>query len=470
MSIRGKIIGYYTITLVIVIVFFMILSTFTIRAYLYDEVKSDLYEEARLTSMFLKDSIESLSDKDINIVDVLIETRQKATTYKLDSVMGYVIYSRLNKEVVSSSKYIPKLAFPYITNSINNENKEISFTVDDEQYFGVLYLVTNDEFEEKFPILARRSKMSFYLLVYVSNNSVNLLVREIVKKQLFIMIMAIVIMLIVGVFIANSITKPLRKLGKQASKIAKREYEPIIGLPKKHEIGQLVSSINKMIDELKQYDESQKRFLQNASHELKTPLMSIKGYAEGMIDGVVNVSKENLTIIIEESERLKKIVEGISLLSRIETKNDYFSFKKMYINDVVINAIDKAKGIATNKNKQLIFSSHTEAICLIDDNQFVQALINIYGNCLRYATREINTIITEENKQVIITIYDDGPGFNENDIPHVFERFYKGLGGQNGIGLAITQSIIISHQGTIRVSNNKEGGAKYIITLPIVYN
>ncbi len=470
MSIRGKIIGFYTIILTVVIVFFMILSTFTIRAYLFEEVKNDLYEEARLTSMFLQDSVQSLSDKDINIVDILIETRQRASTYKLDSVMGYVIYNRNTQIITSASKSIPKLSFPYIAESIASENREVSFIIDNEQYVGVLYFVTSDKFEENFPILSKRSNVSFYLLVYVSNDSVNLLVKEIVKKQLFIMILAIILMLFIGIIIANSITKPLRKLGKQTRRIAKRDYKPITGLPKKHEIGQLVGSINKMIEELKQYDESQGRFLQNASHELKTPLMSIKGYAEGMIDGVVKVNEENLTIIVEESERLKKIVEGISLLSRIETKNDYFSFEKMYIKEVVINAIDKAKGIATKNKKQLIFTSNSSAICLIDDNQFIKALINIYGNCIRYATREIHTTIIEENNQVVITIYDDGPGFNVNDIPHVFERFYKGLGGENGIGLAITRSIILSHQGTIRALNNKEGGAKYIVTLPIVNN
>lgn len=470
MSIRGKIIGYYTIILTVVIVFFMLLSTFTIRAYLFEEVRNDLYEEARLTSMFLHESVESLSDKDINIVDILIETRQMASTYKLDSVMGYVIYNRNTQIITSASKSIPKLSFPYISDSIISENREVSFTIDNEQYLGVLYFVSNDKFEENFPILSKRSNVSFHLLVYVSNDSVNLLVREIVKKQLYIMILAIILISFVGIIIANSITKPLRKLGKQTSRIAKRDYKPITGLTNKHEIGQLVDSINKMINELKINDESQVRFLQNASHELKTPLMSIRGYAEGMIDGVVKVNEENLTIIVEESERLKKIVEGISLLSRIETKNNYFSFEKMYIKDVVINAIDKVNGIAAKNKKQLIFTSDLSVICLIDDNQFIKALINIYGNCIRYAKSEIHTTIIEENNQVVITIYDDGPGFNENDIPHVFERFYKGLGGENGIGLAITRSIILSHQGTIRALNNKEGGAKYIVTLPIVNN
>lgn len=465
MSIRNKIIGYYFFTLVIVFFLFIISSRYIISNYLYSEIKEDLYREARVTTLLLIDEYKSNNEIDDSILEAFIETRNIIRNMKFESMMSFFYYSNKNESVIRNDNRMEANVIKDIENYIINNDRNIEIEIEGVKYFGIIHGIKNDISSQTDRVYNRDKQV--YVLIYVKASQVKVLTNEIMKKQLVFILIALIIVLFIGTLIANSITRPLRRLNKQTKEITKRNYEKLLVIKGKGEIRQLSTSINKMAKELDDYEQEQNRFLQNSSHELKTPLMSIKGYAEGMIDGLVEKNESNLQIIIEESDRLRKIVEGISFLSRLESKHDYFKFEEKNILDVIEKANSKITGLALSNNIKLINDIKYNANIFMDEDKFIQAMINIYSNCVRYAKSTIVTSIIRSKSNILISITDDGKGFNEMDLAHVFERFYKGDDGDNGLGLAITNTIIKKHNGVIVASNSIDKGAKYTITIPI---
>jgi signal transduction histidine kinase len=270
-----------------------------------------------------------------------------------------------------------------------------------------------------------------------------------------------------GIFMARSIAKPIVKLKKRAELLSNRDFDSKVEINTGDELEELANTMNKMAEVLKQYDIGQKKFIQNASHELKTPLMSIQGYAEGIKDGVFNDNLQALDIIVEESTRLKRIVEEVIFLSKLETIEGFYKFKATRMNELIEKSIDKINSIAL-KNSITIDTRLGKNISLdIDEDKFIQALINVFGNCLRYAKSKVTVAAQIKDKTFEIVVSDDGDGFGENDLKNIFERFYKGSKGDTGLGMAITKVIIEKHQGTILAVNAAEGGAQFLITIPL---
>ncbi|MCL6479717.1 MAG: HAMP domain-containing histidine kinase [Peptococcaceae bacterium] len=211
-----------------------------------------------------------------------------------------------------------------------------------------------------------------------------------------------------------------------------------------------------------------KTLLQNASHELKTSLMSIQSYAEGIKHNVVD-SITAVNIIIDETRRMTCLVEDLLCLSRLDKIDEHYHFSNVSINELINNCIKRVSGIALRSNKRIITSILNEDIEInADEERLSRAIINIISNCIRYASNVIRIVVrSTENNKVEIIISDDGPGFDENDLPYIFERFYKGKKGNSGIGLAVSKSIIEKHNGKI-IAGNTASGAMIIIELPLI--
>lgn len=272
--------------------------------------------------------------------------------------------------------------------------------------------------------------------------------------------------LVVGILIARSIAKPIILLKKRTESLSRRDYDSKVEINTGDELELLADTIDKMAEELKEYDIAQKKFLQNASHELKTPLMSIQGYAEGIKDGVFEDNNQALDVIVEESTRLKGIVEELIYLSKLETMENFYKFTKEDISDVIEKSIEKVKSLAIKSDIKINTSLQKGAVLNIDRDKFTQALINLLGNCIRHSKSQINVSTSYEGDHLVIRVSDDGEGFGDEDLKNVFERFYKGKKGDTGLGLSITKVIIEKHGGVINVFNGKGGGAEFVITLP----
>lgn len=290
------------------------------------------------------------------------------------------------------------------------------------------------------------------------------------RSQLISLFISALIALILGIFFEKNITKPIRMLTDYVKKYTVKGTNKEIVIQTKDEIGELAASFNALSRKLKQYDVDQKEFFHNASHELKTPLMAIQGNAEGILDGVVTGEDVNksLQVIIDESQRLKKIVEGITYLAKLENVAESFNFAGQSLGAVILDAVQSVKAIAEQKGIDIIVDVHVGEAVLIDQEKMKRAFINLLGNAIRYAESKIvvNGYVSGE-KVLFIEVVDDGIGFSPGEEKKVFQRFYSGDAGGSGIGLAITKAIIEAHNGTITAFSGEKKGAVFQIRLPL---
>ncbi|WP_217269626.1 sensor histidine kinase [Neobacillus endophyticus] len=316
------------------------------------------------------------------------------------------------------------------------------------------------------------------------------------RSQIVSLIISALIAVILGLFFQRGLTRPIRMLTEQMKQFSLKRANREIRLQTNDEIGELAESFNALSRRLKKYDEDQKVFFQNASHELKTPLMAIQGNAEGILDGIVtgvDVNK-SLNVIIAESQRLKRIVEGITYLAKLESVEESFTIKPEQLETVIQEAVQSVGGLAAQKGIDIVVECKVPDTLKVnvDREKIVRALINLLGNAVRYANsvvmirslfeakgvRPDEKIKRESNRTqgkneqdkaltetLIIEVIDDGPGLAKGEEGKVFQRFYSGQEGGSGIGLAITKAIIEGHGGTIQAGNGKQGGAVFRICL-----
>ena len=212
--------------------------------------------------------------------------------------------------------------------------------------------------------------------------------------------------------------------------------------------------------------ERQQTFFQNASHELKTPLMAIQGYAEGIQAGVMDTGSA-AEVILEESDRMTELVDELLDISKIDMGRQPLTLSEMDVRELLYDSIRAVESAAAASGITIAPDFSEEPIMVkCDDTQMRRAVTNILTNGLRYARSELRLTCRTEKRHATIRIQDNGDGIAEADLPHIFDRFYMGKSGKSGIGLALTKEIIHLHKGTIRARNG-DTGAVFEISIPV---
>ena len=212
--------------------------------------------------------------------------------------------------------------------------------------------------------------------------------------------------------------------------------------------------------------ERQQTFFQNASHELKTPLMAIQGYAGGIQAGVMDAGGA-AEVILEESDRMTELVEELLDISKIDMGRQLLAVSEMDIRELLYDSIRAVEPAAAASGITIAPDFPEEPVMVkCDDTQMRRAVTNILTNGLRYARSQLRLTCRADRRQVTIRIQDDGDGIAAEDLPHIFDRFYMGRSGKSGIGLALTKEIIHLHKGTIRARNG-DTGAVFEISIPV---
>ena len=212
--------------------------------------------------------------------------------------------------------------------------------------------------------------------------------------------------------------------------------------------------------------ERQQTFFQNASHELKTPLMAIQGYAEGIQAGVMDTGSA-AEVILKESDRMTELVDELLDISKIDMGRQPLALSEMDVRELLYDSIRAVEPAAAAGGIAIVPDFPEEPVMVsCDDTRLRRAVTNILSNGVRYARSELRLTCRTEKRHATIRIQDNGDGIAEADLPHIFDRFYMGKSGKSGIGLALTKEIIHLHKGTIRAYNG-DGGAVFEITIPV---
>lgn len=338
----------------------------------------------------------------------------------------------------------------------NASSQPVIITLDD-----TVYAVKIQEYKGKFEGFYIRqdshTKQTYYILVFANITPIQSFNRLV---NWMLALLMIIIGLITTGFIYLTVGKldqAILNLKEYIYRIGKREKDlplPPVMYDELNEIGHSVQGMSAMIDASQR---SQQIFFQNASHELRTPLMSIQGYAEGIQAEVIKDPKEAAGIIQAESQKMKQLVDEILTLSRLEDIQTRLELEPVSLKDLLYDASWKMKAEAGDKGVTFYHDMGAGSFDILADEILLErAISNVLGNALRYAKATIRISCKELAEGVEITIANDGEPIQSVDLPHIFERFYKGKGGQFGIGLAMTKDIVEAHQGTIQVASHSD--------------
>lgn len=269
---------------------------------------------------------------------------------------------------------------------------------------------------------------------------------------------------------------PLKKITAGANEYAEGNLSHRIRLQSRDEMGYLAATLNYMSDELNKMEEYQRNFIANVSHDFRSPLTSIKGYLEAIIDGTIppEMQEKYLNRVISETERLNKLTQSMLTLNSLDSKG-YLSRSNFDINRVIKDTAAAFEGTCDAKN--IIFDvtfSDTIQMVYADMGKIQQVLYNLIDNAIKFSHNNSTIYIqcTSKYEKVFVSVKDTGIGIPKDSIKKIWERFYKtdlsrGKDKRGtGLGLAIVREIIQSHGETIDVISTIGVGTEFIFTLP----
>lgn len=310
-----------------------------------------------------------------------------------------------------------------------------------------------------YPVIIAGESSKAALILYSRLDLLTQLNRSLLNILALALGAGIAVSLIAGALATRVVVGPLQQLKNRAGELARRQFSGRLTINTGDELEELADTFNEMADQLAEYDRVQKEFFQNASHELKTPLMSVQGYAEAMREGVIppEEAEQSLEIIIRESRRMKALVDEFIYLSKMETLKENYNFEPVSLDDAVREAVHSVQSLALDKGITIDTTVVPDNSTILGDPEKIhRLLLNILSNALRYARKYVTININGPT----ITIEDDGPGFKADELEKVFDPFYRGENGGSGLGLSISRAIVDKHRGTISAGENPTGGAQ----------
>lgn len=370
----------------------------------------------------------------------------------------------LNKEIINA---LPEELSGVPQELLNRITDEIDLleSIDKETYLN--FNLSGGEYVAIVKPVSRENSFGLgWIVIYSSLQKVNQLQGTINIILCIILIVSAVIAAVFSSHAAKRISAPFSSLNRHIKAISERNFGSKIDMPVYDELQEFVNNINTMSEKLETHDKAQKTFLQNASHEYRTPLMSIQSYAEGIKYQVVE-SGTAADIIIDEAKRMTRLVEDLLYLSRLDAIEESYSFNPLSLDDMIKGCVERMNAIAAKNGIEIAYDAADTGMEIYgDEEKLSRAVANILGNCIRYAKSAVKIASKAAGDGFLeLVISDDGPGFDANELPNIFDRFYSGRKGNFGLGLTISRNVIEKHSGRITAENSSLG-AKFVIVLP----
>lgn len=326
-----------------------------------------------------------------------------------------------------------------------------------------------------------RISTNYYLLLLIQRPLlplIEILQDEFLRPLLQTALVALGLALLLSFILTRWIADPLFKMAQSANKMASGVFEDIsVNGPK--EVQQLSSALNIMNKKLHQTLQSQKDFVANVSHELKTPITSMQGFAQALVDGTVKsragVQKAG-KVILDETDRLHRLVVDLLALARFESGTAEIKHESIELTAIIYNILEKYSIALKKANIRIVFQPKVKFNIVGDGDRLSQVFSNILDNAIKFSPNhsEIQINLEEKENSVLMKISDEGPGIRKEDQLRVFERFYQidksrkgGEGRGVGLGLAISSQIIEAHNGKIWVESDGMKGSTFVVQLPI---
>jgi signal transduction histidine kinase len=281
-------------------------------------------------------------------------------------------------------------------------------------------------------------------------------------------------LVIVATLLFRRFVNPLADVIYAARSVASGKLDTRISTTGPQDLRSLSESFNEMAISLERNDRERREMLADIAHELRTPLSVIRGRLEGVVDGIYPENGPQVSMALEQTYAMQRLVDDLRLLTLVETRQLTFDKRAVNVGDVINRVIDVFSAEAQEKNISLSFpEKNGNLTALIDPQRFEQIIGNLIGNALRYVPDGGKVWVTanDEKDGLCITVNDNGPGIPEGDLPFIFERFWRKdksrarISGGTGLGLAIARQLVEAQDGAIAAVNLPEGGLQVTVAL-----
>ncbi|WP_138203381.1 sensor histidine kinase [Haloimpatiens lingqiaonensis] len=459
----SKMVATYTIIIAISFTILATVLSLWFENYYFEQNKNELAEKAAL----IGDSAVQYMYGDISYYEMNKQLKLIGDYLKVDIWLtdkyGYVY-------AVSNEKYKSILGKQILTSDL--KELRLKRFIEKKGNYGNLFSVPVHTIE--IPI-DQGNGFKGTIIMHTSLENIKYALKNVYKIIWASAILAIVVSCIVIYYFSQKIIiKPLAQINCVARKISKGEVDKRVDIKSNDEIGELANSFNIMADSLEKVENNRRLFISNVSHEIRSPITSIKGFIGGMLDGIIPEDKKNyyLSIAYEEIGRLTRLVNDLLDLSAIESGRFSLKVRELNLNEIIRLAVIKFETRIRNKGLKVdVCFEQEELYVLSDRDRTIQIITNIIDNALKYVNEggQIKITTKSKGKKAYISVFNSGPNINDEDLNHIWDRFYKADKARSskistGLGLSIVRSIL-SQLGEDIWVKNKENGVEFTFTL-----
>ncbi len=340
-------------------------------------------------------------------------------------------------------------------------------------------MVSQAEFTDAYPLAVDGQTVGWILpmrMEFGRGPSEALFLDRINQTLIFSAIGALFVALILGIFLARTLTRPLRELTAATSAVAEGDLGLKVPVRSRDELGELTASFNRMSEELDRSTSIRRQMTADIAHELRTPISIILGHADAVHDRVLPPTQETFGIIRDEACRLERLVEDLRTLSRADAGELTLTCRPTPPNTLLEEVAAAYHPLALERGIKVRSEIDPDLPDVnVDPDRMAQVLGNLLSNALRYTKKGGEVTLSAELRdvEIEIRIQDTGPGIGTDDLRHVFDRFYRADksrqrdSGGSGLGLAIAKSIVENHDGRIWVESSENAGTTFVLALPI---
>lgn len=446
---------------------FVVVATF-VSSMTLDHLKKDkadsLYREATLiANTYASDLYNS-------------ETTLEAVKDQIDALSVYLnasiwIINPSGRMVLDSSTPMD------VENEVVIENFDPTVTEGSYYTTGNFFGTFTENTLSVFAPITSDFKVRGYVVIHTSMSSIQTASDSMLNISYFMLIILFLLSLIILIFFTELVYIPLRKITEATEQYASGNMHYEFSVESVDEMGYLAAMLSYMAGEFARSEDDQKHFVANVSHDFRSPLTSIKGYLEAMLDGTIppEMNEKYLTIVLNETERLTKLTNSLLTLNNLNTKGILLERTDFDINTTIRNIAASFEGTCKEKKIAIELVLTGEKMYVSADmGKIQQVLYNLLDNAIKFSHHDsvIKLETTEKHNKIFVSVKDSGIGIPKDNLKLIWDRFYKSdiSRGKDkkgtGLGLAITKEIIRAHGEHINVISTEGVGSEFIFSLP----
>ena len=402
----------------------------------------------------LLDSI--TSTQPMNLRDV----QRKLMDYSKISGANIKLYDENNIEVFDTSKGL----------NVKNNNRNPIFKVIPTSLGGMIVEVNQPNLVSIQAISASDTQEDQLIQ---TDPPISNIVNQVVKSIAIIGILSIITSIAIIWIISRRTLNPITNIVNTSKYLSKGDFTKRIDQSVSGELSEIVTAFNYMASELQKLDEQRKIMIADIAHELRTPMTNLKGYIEGWSDGIIKPDNETLKILDYQVNTLSKIIDDLSTLSLAESGMLSLSISEFGLNNKISEIINNFRLRSESQNINIINNITPDITINYDPQRFTQIVTNILNNSI-LATDDggiISFSTSTNNNNLLLKISDNGTGIPKDELPYIFDRFYRTdksrnrQSGGSGLGLSIVKYLIESHNGTIKINSELSKGTEVLISI-----